>query len=143
MPKNSNNKNTIYIENEWFSEGKEGPALIASKCDACGNVFFPKKKVCPECFDGNLNEIPLSQKGKLHTYSQAAMGPADLEKPYVMGFIDLPEGIKLYSLIVDCEPWQEVLKIGMDMELVIGRIKTDQNGNDIKGYMFRPATLRK
>jgi uncharacterized OB-fold protein len=143
MSEPHNSRKTKFIEKEWFSEGKEGPALVASKCDACGNVFFPKKKVCPECFDGNLNEIPLSKKGKLHTYSLAAMGPADLGKPYVMGFIDLPEGIKLYSLIVDCEPWQEVLKIGMDMELVIGKIKTDQNGNDIKGYMFRPATLRK
>jgi uncharacterized OB-fold protein len=133
----------MYIEKEWFSEGKEGPALIASKCDACGSVFFPQKKVCLECFDGNLSQVFLSKKGKLHTYSLSVMGPADMGKPYVMGFIDLPEGIKLYSLIVDCEPWEEVLKIGMEMELIIGKIKTDKNGKNIMGYMFRPATIRK
>ena len=71
------------------------------------------------------------------------MGPADMGKPYVMGFIDLPEGIKLYSLIVDCEPWEEVLQIGMDMEMIVGKIKTDQNGKKIMGYLFRPATVRK
>ncbi len=143
MSENSNNKKTMYIEKEWFSEGEEGPALIASRCDACEKVFFPQKKVCPACFDGNLSPVLLSKKGKLHTYSLSVMGPADLAKPYVMGFIDLPEGIKLYSLIVDCEPWEEVLKIGMDMELTIGKIKTDQNGTKIMGYMFRPATVRK
>jgi uncharacterized OB-fold protein len=143
MSDQSNDTNTRYIEKEWFAEGKDGPALIASKCDACASVFFPQKKVCLECFDGNLSRVFLSKKGKLHTYSLSVMGPAGLPKPYVMGFIDLPEGIKLYSLIVDCDPWEEVLKIGMDMELIIGKIKTDQNGKNIMGYMFRPATVRK
>ena len=136
-------KKTLYIEKEWFTHDRDGPALIASKCEACDTVFFPKKKVCPECFDGKLYDIALSKKGKLHTYSLSVMGSAGLPKPYVMGFIDLPEGIKLYSLIVDCEPWEEVLKIGMDMELIIGKIKTDKNGKNIMGYMFRPATVRK
>ena len=143
MTDNSDKENTMYIEKEWFAEGNDGPALVASKCDACEGVFFPQKKVCPECFDGKLNQVFLSKKGKLHTYSYSVLGPADLGKPYVMGFIDLPEGIRLYSLIVDCEPWEENLKIGMDMEMIIGKIKSDQNGNDLIGYMFKPARLRK
>ena len=93
MAENSNNKKTMYIEKEWFSEDEEGPALIASRCDACERVFFPKKKVCLECFDGNLSQVLLSKTGKLHTYSLSVMGPADMGKSYVMGFIDLPEGI--------------------------------------------------
>jgi uncharacterized OB-fold protein len=141
MIDNSNKKNTVYIEEQWFSEGKEGPALIASKCESCDSVFFPKKKVCPECFEGHLHPVLLSKHGKLHTYAVSLMGPAELEKPYVMGFIDLPEGIRLYSLIVDCEPWEDVLKVGMEMELTVGKIKTDQNGNDIISYMFKPETL--
>ena len=143
MSEDSNKKNTMYIEKDWFGESEEGPALIASKCDACASVFFPQKKVCLECFDGNLKPVFLSKKGTLHTYSLSVMGPASLPKPYVMGFIDLPEGIKLYSLIVDCQPWEEVLEIGMEMELIIGKIKTDKNGKNITGYMFRPATVRK
>lgn len=143
MPEKSKSKNTKYIEKEWFSEDKRDPALIGSRCDTCDKVFFPKKKVCPECFDGKLNQVLLSKNGKLHTYSLSLMGPADMVKPYVMGFIDLPEGIKLYSLIVDCEPWEEVLQIGMDMEMIVSKIKTDQNGKKIMGYLFRPATVRK
>ncbi len=143
MIDSSGKKNTVYIEREWFSDTKEGPALIASKCESCDSVFFPKKKVCPECFEGHLHQVLLSKHGKLHTYALSVMGPAELEKPYVMGFIDLPEGIRLYSLIIDCEPWDEVLKIGMEMELAVGRIRTDQHGNDIMGYMFKPAMLRK
>lgn len=139
---NYSRKKTMYIESEWFSEGKEGPALIATKCESCDSVFFPKKKICPGCFEGHLHQILLSKHGKLHTYALSVMGPVELEKPYVMGFIDLPEGIRLYSLIVDCEPWDEVLKIGMEMELVVGKIRTDQNGSDIMGYMFKPAMLR-
>ena len=143
MVNTSNKKNSIYIEKKWFSEGKEGLALIASKCEACDSVFFPEKRVCPKCFEGHLRQVLLSKQGKLHTYALSVMGPAELEKPYMMGFIDLPEGIRLYSLIVDCEPWEEILKIGMDMEMLIGKIKTDQDGNDLMSYMFKPVKLRK
>jgi len=133
-------KKSRYIDENWFTRDRHGVALLGSKCEACDKVFFPKKLVCPDCFDGKLTEIPLSRNGRLHTYAQAIMGPANLKKPYIMGFVDLPEKIKLYSLIVDCEPWNEVLKIGMDVELVVRKFGTDRHGNEIISYMFRPTT---
>jgi uncharacterized OB-fold protein len=41
------------------------------------------------------------------------------KKPYVIGFIDLPEGIKLFSMLTDCEPAEKTLKIGMEMETIL------------------------
>ena len=128
-----------FIEEGWFNDSPEGVVLVGTRCEACGKVSFPKKKVCPNCFDGELKEVPLSKKGKLHSYALSVMGPPEMEKPYMMGFIDLPEGIKLYSLLTECQPWDEVLKIDMDMEMVIEKIKEDQEGNEIIGYKFKPA----
>ncbi len=128
-----------FIEEGWFKETPEGTFLLGSECQDCGMVSFPQKRVCPNCFDGELKEVPLSKKGKLHTYALSIMGPPGIEKPYVMGFIDLPEGIKLYSLLTECQPWDEVLKVDMEMEMVIEKIKEDQEGNDIIGYKFRPV----
>lgn len=132
----------IYIEKSWFKHTKDEVRLVGSRCEACGKVFFPKKKVCPECFDGELRDTLLNKIGRLHSYALSVMGPPEIQKPFVIGFIDLPEGIKLYSIIVDCEPWDQVLKIGMDMEMVIGQVKRDAHGNGIIGYMFKPATER-
>jgi uncharacterized OB-fold protein len=136
---NQYNREERFIEKDWFKESADGVALVGSRCKACRKSFFPKKEVCPNCFDGQLQEVPLSTTGKLHSYALSLLGPSEMEKPYVIAFIDLPEGIKLFSVLTDCEPWDEVLKIGMDMEMVIGRIKQDEYGNDIIGYKFRPV----
>jgi uncharacterized OB-fold protein len=127
------------FEEDWFKDSAEGFELMGVRCDACGKFFFPKKLVCPNCFDGELKEVPLSKIGTLHCFALSIMGPPEIEKPYVMGFVDLPEGIKLFSILTDCEPWDEVLKIGMEMEMVMGKLKQDQDGNDILSYKFRPV----
>ena len=127
------------IEERWFKDSPEGMVLMGSRCEKCKKTFFPKKLVCPHCFDGELKEVPLSRKGKLHTYALSVMGPSDMEKPYVIGFIDLPEGIKLFAILTDCEPWDEVLKVNMEMEMVISKIKEDEYGNSIRSYKFRPV----
>jgi uncharacterized OB-fold protein len=67
------------------------------------------------------------------------MGPSGLPTPYLIGFIDLPEGIKLFSLLTQCDPWDRVLKMGMEMEMVIETIRQDEEGNEIVGYKFRPS----
>ncbi len=128
-----------YLEEGWYGESADGVVLVGSRCEACQKTFFPKKLVCPSCYDGELKDVPLSKRGRLHTYALSVMGPPDMKKPYVMGFIDLPEGIKLYSLLTDCDPWDEVLKIDMEMEMVIGKIKENDKGNEIMGYTFRPV----
>jgi benzoylsuccinyl-CoA thiolase BbsA subunit len=71
------------------------------------------------------------------------MGPSGMEKPYVIGFVDLPEGIKLFSLLTQCEPWDEVLKVEMEMEMVIETIRRDKEGTEIIGYKFRPVLERR
>ena len=95
--------------------------------------------MCPNCFDSELKEVSLSKRGRLHSYTVSVTGPPEMEKPYLISYIDLPEGIKIYSILTDCEPWDEVLKIGMEMEMVIGKIKQDEYGNGIISYKFRPV----
>jgi len=131
-----------YIDPTWFQETREGPLLMGTKCEPCGRVFFPKKQVCPQCFGDDLVSVPLSRKGVLHSYASSVMGPEGMEKPYLIGFIDLPEKIKLFSLITGCDSSGEALKMGMDMEMVIEKIKTDKDGNDVLGYKFRPVEGR-
>jgi uncharacterized OB-fold protein len=128
-----------FLEEAWFVQDADGIALAGSRCEACGKVFFPIKQVCPNCFDGELKTVALSRKGKLHSYALSVMGLPDLEKPYMVAWIDLPEGIKVFSLISDCEPFDKVLSIGMEMEMVTGKIRLDEDGNEIIAYKFRPV----
>ncbi len=129
-----------YLEPGWFEKIGNDVFLMGTRCQGCRKISFPKKPVCPVCFEDRLEVVPLSKKGILHTYALSLMGPKEMAKPFVMGFIDLPEGIKLYSIITECDPWDEVLKIGMQMEMVIGKVKTDKSGNEIFSYQFRPCS---
>lgn len=127
-----------FLEEAWFKKTPDGIRLVGSTCLSCKKTFFPKKKICPECFEGHLIEDTLSNRGKLHAYAMSVMGPPTMEIPYVQAYVDLPEGIKLFSLLKDWEPIDETLKIGMDMEMVIDKISVDSAGDDILGYKFRP-----
>ena len=133
------NEGKGYIDDRWFMEAGGKVTLAGVRCRQCERVFFPKKEVCPLCYDGELTDVPLSMRGTLHTFTRSEMGVAGLKAPYVFGFVDLPEGIKLFGLIVDCDPWDKVLQIGMAMDVFVAPIRRDPSGKEIVAYQFRPA----
>jgi uncharacterized OB-fold protein len=134
-----NDKKRRFIDDAWFHDFGQGLSLTGGRCPACGQTYFPTKQVCPSCFNAEQRKVPLSGKGKLHTYTRSHMGPAGIQTPFTIGFIELPEGIKLFSLLTQCDPWDEVLSVGMEMEMVIETIREDEEGNEIVGYKFRPS----
>lgn len=127
------------IEEGWFHDFGQGLSLTGGRCSACGRIYFPTKSVCPSCFSAEQQKVPLSGRGKLHTFTRSHMGPAGIQAPFTIGFIELPEGIKLFSLLTQCEPWDKILAVGMEMEMVIETIREDEEGNEIVGYKFRPS----
>ena len=127
------------IDNAFKMPRGEKPYLIGGKCKSCGCVSFPKRVMCPACAkEGTIEEMPLSRVGKLYSFTVARVAPMGFKPPYVVGDVELPEGIRLFSIITNCDPSEEELKIGMDLELVIEKFSEDERGNDIVGYMFRP-----
>jgi len=115
------------------------PYLIGSKCSACGYVAFPRREVCPACVHENtMQDIPLSTRGKLFSFTVARVAPPGFTAPYLQAYVDLPEGPRIFSLISGVEPTDDALVEGQDMELVIEKIRTDEQGNHVIGYKFRP-----
>jgi uncharacterized OB-fold protein len=111
--------------------------LIGYRCSYV-EVFFPRRFICPDCFkEDTLEKIHLSTKGKLYTFCILERGPIGFDTPYAVGYIDLPEGLRIYALLMESRI--ERLKIGMEMELVIEKIRKDSEGNDIIGYKFKPV----
>ncbi|MWA03271.1 benzoylsuccinyl-CoA thiolase [Actinomadura sp. LD22] len=122
-----------------FTGNAEDPALVGQKCRACGKVAFPRKRVCPGCFGESLDDHVLSTTGVLHTFTCTHVGAPHLPSPYLLGFVDVPEGVRLLSLLTDCDPWEEVLRVGMPMEMVMRPLMRDASGEDLYTYKFRPA----
>ena len=64
-----------------------------------------------------MAEIVLSRRGKLYSYTTAHMPSTHFEPPYAIGFVDLPEGPRVFAplKIVKDKPFQ----VGIEMEAIL------------------------
>ncbi len=113
--------------------------LIGSECLHCGGVFFPKRIICPECRrKGKLEDIKFRGEGKIYTYSVVNTPTAEFKNiaPYIVAIVELEEGAKITTQIVDCKP--EDVKIGDEVEMVFRKIREEGDEGVISyGYKFR------
>jgi uncharacterized OB-fold protein len=121
------------------------PHLVGSKCGSCGAIFLDVKRVaCAKCgAAGTLQEIPLSDKGKVWVFSVIHQSFPGIKTPYVTAVVDLPEGVSVKSNLVDVDP-EELEKnpqkaFGMPVELVVNQVATDRQGNPVMAFQFRPS----
>jgi len=67
----------------WFTGDEGGFRLLGTRCQACASVFFPREDThCrnPGCPGGNLEEVPLSPRGRVWSYTDSRYRPPS---PYV------------------------------------------------------------
>lgn len=88
--------------------------LVATACGACGAITHFPRPFCPTCWSDDVSEAELTGKGTLYAYSVVHNNPmppfADLV-PYVAALVDLDEGPRMMTRLVDVEPAH--VRIGM------------------------------
>lgn len=85
---------------------RETPAryrLEAGRCKGCGKVFFPKRLICDECKSREFENITLSDQGKLLTFTIIRVAPEGYgdQAPYAVGVVEVKDGVRFTSQIVD------------------------------------------
>jgi uncharacterized OB-fold protein len=104
---------------ERFWRGTREGQLLIQVCKDCeARIFYPRK-FCPECWSGNLDWIRASGKARIFTFSTAyAMVEPKFadELPYTIAYVDLEEGVRMMTRIVECRP--EDVRFGMEVEVV-------------------------
>jgi len=142
MTEKSAKKKVPIVEGLFDWPSKE-PALIVSKCKKCGALCFPKAPFCinPDCEKTreNVQEIKLSRKGKIWTYTvQVYSPPAPFKRepfePFAIAMIDFPEGIRVLGMLTE----KNNLRIGMEVETTIGKLYEDED-NEYLTWMFKPV----
>lgn len=116
------------------------PRLIGNRCVNCNKKFFPKRSICPYCFsDEKMEEALLGPRGKIYAFTTVRVPPPlGFTVPYSYGYVDLIEDdVRILAMFTEDDPGR--LRIGMDVILVIGRLRTDKEGTEIIGYKFRPV----
>jgi len=117
----------------------DSPALLGSRCPGCGEHFYPPRYVCLNCYHEGLEEVALSTRGELYSFTIArvALPGTLMTPPYVIAQVRLTEGVQVASVLTDIDP--EAAHIGMPLELVVEKASVDSEGNDVMTFKFRPA----
>ncbi len=125
----------------WFTD----QALLGTRCAACGTYYFPPERVLcrnPACGSADLEERELSRRGRVWSFSvnhYDAPAPAVVKAPYAVVAAELIEEqmVVLGQLAGGADPAQ--LKIGDEVEVVIERLFTDDEGNEQVVWKWKPA----
>ena len=138
MTTNSNGPNIamIPIRENAFVEGKDGLVLRANRCKICGQIFFPGAAFCFACLGTDLEDLMLSRRGQLHSYTISHMASAHFAAPYAVGYVDMPEGVRIFTPLKMIE--DKPFKIGMDVE-VFGDLLWTEGTTQVYGYKFMPV----
>ena len=103
---------------EAFFEAAKDGRLLVQRCTSCDEHQFYPRKICIHCGSFAVEWVQASGKGTVHTYTvihqQGMPGWRD-EVPYVAAIIDLEEGVRMTSNVVDVQPAD--VSIGMAVEV--------------------------
>lgn len=114
--------------------------LEALRCRGCGKVVFPARRVCPACRGTEWEKTLLTPRGKVVTSTVIQVAPTEFqfEAPYVVALVETPEGPRLMTQVVDCEPAD--IQPGIEVSLVFRRIRKEDHGGILcYGYKAVPV----
>ncbi len=109
--------------------------LEAAKCTSCGKILFPPRLICNKCGSQDFEKITLPENGKIVTFTIIRVAPQQFETevPYAIAIVELENGVRLTTQVVDCNP--EKLEIGNSIKLVFRKVQEEGKTGIIKyGY---------
>jgi uncharacterized OB-fold protein len=135
----------VPIEAGFFTipgDPAQPPRLLASRCRACGETFFPRRQLCCACFSRDLEATEIGPRGTLYTYTyvrvpmfnRKSSGQGD--PGYGVGQVDLPEGPRVQAVLSGAF---EDFRIGMEMELELEALRENEQGQEAVIFRFRPV----
>jgi uncharacterized OB-fold protein len=117
----------------------EPPRLLGTRCEDCGEHFFPRRRVCAKCLSERTTEVALGPRGTLYSYTFVhfpLFGSTRVEHiGYGVGQVDLPEGPRIQLPLAGK---QEEFRIGMTVEAELEPLR-DEGAREVVIVRFRPV----
>lgn len=102
-------------ETQTFWEGTAIGELRIQRCNSCEEYYFYPRPYCPGCQSDDVEWRVVSGKGTLASYNinYRPVPIFESKDPQVIALVELDEGVRMMSNIVDVEPLPENLELGM------------------------------
>jgi hypothetical protein len=123
----------ISHDTRFFWDGLKAGELRIQRCKGCGTLHHPPRVRCHQCGSYDMGYTVSSGKGVIYSFVEPCYPqvPA-FDYPLVVGLVELEEGTRLLTNIVDLDASK--VAVGMPVELVLR--STDP---ELTLPMFRPA----
>ncbi|MGF6602987.1 putative OB-fold protein [Paraburkholderia sp. GAS448] len=109
-----------------FWDAARAGRLAIQRCTACARHQFYPRPFCTACLCDDMEWIDACGRGRIYTYTicRIAANPAMADKvPYAIAMIDLEEGVRMLTQIVDSDLDQ--LGVGAPVEVVFESVSDD------------------
>jgi hydroxymethylglutaryl-CoA synthase len=131
-------KDDMFVPVLWRSRA-EILSLHGSKCRNCGELQFPKQRICAYCGSkDNFEDVGFSdKKGSVFTYTIDSMAPS-VNPPTVRCVVDFEGGGRMVCVMADCEP--DKVAIDMPVEMIFRKLLDVENAG-LHSYFWKCKPL--
>ncbi|GCE22358.1 Zn-ribbon domain-containing OB-fold protein [Dictyobacter kobayashii] len=100
-----------------YWEGLAQGELRIQRCTSCSRAVFYPRALCPHCHASTLSWIVTTGKGEIYSYTvvHQAYGPFATDLPFVVAIIELEEGVRMMSRLVETP--RERIQIGAAVQV--------------------------
>ena len=105
-------------ETAHFWEGTARGDLRLQRCRSCSETYFPPQPFCPACASDDVEVVRASGRGTLHSYVINHRAAPGFDAPYVIAVVELAEGPRLLTNLVDVAPDPDALPLDVAVEVV-------------------------
>lgn len=123
-------------ETQPFWDAARAGTLLIRRCLDCGRFHFYPRPFCPVCWSTNVEWVQAGGRATLYTWSVVRrndLPPFHERVPYVAAVVDLDEGPRMMTNVVDCD--FDGLEAGMPLDVVFQPIS-----DDVTIPVFRPGS---
>jgi uncharacterized OB-fold protein len=107
---------TTELTEPFYAATAEGKLLI-QRCKSTGKAQWYPRSHSVHDIGADVEWVESSGEGEVYSFSVISRSPFDdVEAPYVFALVDLAEGVRLATDIVDVDP--EEVAIGMPVKVV-------------------------
>ncbi|MEU6604903.1 OB-fold domain-containing protein [Streptomyces shenzhenensis] len=88
-----------------YWDAAAGGLLLLRRCAACGRAHHYPREFCPHCWSEDVGWERASGRATLYTWSvvhRNDLPPFGARTPYVAAVVDLAEGPRMMTEVVDC-----------------------------------------
>jgi uncharacterized protein len=113
-----------HASRHYWQQAADGQ-LVVQRCVECGQYQFYPRALCASCA-GDTEWVDASGRGTLYTYTVIRQNRSEAFaalSPYAVGIVELDEGVRMMSNIVDCDV--DDLRVGMALEVLLLKASDD------------------